>query len=53
MCMQYSAESKRKSKVQVSCVISVINCVISVISCASSVQWIMGNVVLGDIQQLV
>ncbi len=48
--IQYSAEGKRKSMVYVGCVI---NCVISVISCVSSVHWIMGNVVLGDVQPLV
>ncbi len=34
-------------------VISAISCVISAISCVTSVQWVMGNVVLGDVQPLV
>ncbi len=33
--------------------ISAISCVISAISCVTSVQWVMGNVVLGDMQLLV
>ncbi len=43
--IQYSAERKRKSMVYVECVISAISCV--------SVQWMMGIVVWGGVQQLV
>ncbi len=38
MCLQYSAERKRKSMVYVGCVISAISCVISAISCVCVVS---------------
>ncbi len=32
---------------------SIVTTLISAISCVTSVQWVMGNVVLGDVQPLV